>query len=178
MSVSGGPLTAANDEETGENRRQASTERRRQGRTAATFAVSEASAAEADGRCVHLCLAEDIAIGGITIKHAKGLTHEPRTEVSLRFALPGSTQEIEARGEIVSDARAGRFRRTGVRFVAVRPEHQQLIGGLLPPPLSENAVSRSTAGRHESATFLVVAARRSGGPDRRADHDRRLTSRG
>jgi hypothetical protein len=47
--------------------------------------------------------------------------------VALRFSLPGSNEEIEARGEIVSDAKAGRFRRTGVRFLAVRPEHQQLI---------------------------------------------------
>ena len=97
-------------------------DRRDTGRIPATFGVSEA-----DGAGVHLCQAEDIAIGGITIKHARGLSHEPRTEVALRFALPGSTQEIEARGEIVSDASAGRFRRTGVRFIAVRPEHQQLI---------------------------------------------------
>jgi c-di-GMP-binding flagellar brake protein YcgR len=99
-----------------------SEERRNMGRVSTTFAVSER-----DGSQVHLCQAEDIAIGGMTIKHAKGLAHEPRTEVSLRFSLPGSTEEIEARGEIVSDARAGRFRRTGVRFIAVRPEHQQLI---------------------------------------------------
>ena len=87
-----------------------------------TFAVSER-----DGEQVHLCQAEDIGIGGITIKHAKGLAHEPRTEVALRFSLPGSSEEIEARGEIVSDTGVGRFRRTGVRFIAVRPEHQQLI---------------------------------------------------
>ena len=97
-------------------------DRRDTGRIPATFGVSEA-----DGSGVHLCQAEDIAIGGITIKHARGLTHEPRTEVALRFALPGSNREIEARGEIVSDASAGRFRRTGVRFIAVHPEHQQLI---------------------------------------------------
>ena len=104
------------------DRRRREEERRNTGRIATTFAVSER-----DGTAVHLCQAEDIAIGGITIKHAKGLTHEPRTEVSLRFSLPGSNEEIEARGEIVSDARAGRFRRTGVRFIAVRPEHQKLI---------------------------------------------------
>jgi c-di-GMP-binding flagellar brake protein YcgR len=100
----------------------ANNDRRGTGRVSATFAVSEA-----DGSHVHLCQAEDIAIGGITIKHAKGLSHEPRTEVALRFALPGSREEIVARGEIVSDSKAGRFRRTGVRFIAVQPEHQQLI---------------------------------------------------
>jgi len=102
--------------------RAAGGDRRRARRTAATFGVFEA-----DGTAVHLCQAEDIALGGITIKHAPGLTHELRTEVALRFALPGSTEEIEARGEIVSDEKAGRFGRTGVRFIAVRPEHQQLI---------------------------------------------------
>jgi PilZ domain len=104
------------------DRRQSDEERRGNGRVQATFAVSEV-----DGNHVHLCQAEDIAIGGITIKHARGLSHEPRTEVALRFALPGSLEEIVARGEIVSDGRAGRFRRTGVRFIAVRPEDQQLI---------------------------------------------------
>jgi c-di-GMP-binding flagellar brake protein YcgR len=103
-------------------RRQTDAERRRAGRVVATFAVSEA-----DGAHVHLCQAEDIAVGGITIKHAGGLSHQPRTEVALRFALPGSHEEIQATGEIVSDSRAGRFRRTGVRFIAVRPEHQRLI---------------------------------------------------
>ena len=103
-------------------RRQTEEERRGTGRVHATFAVCEA-----DGAHVHLCQAEDIAVGGITIKHARGLAHQPHTEVDLRFALPGSREEIEARGEIVSDTRAGRFRRTGVRFITVRPEHQQLI---------------------------------------------------
>ena len=119
---------------------QGGSDRRRADRRSATFAVSESEAHDGDaghgghggpdtcgGMRIHLCQAEDIALGGITIKHAQGLTHEPRTEVSLKFALPGSREEIVARGEIVSDARAGRFRRTGVRFIAVRPEHQQLI---------------------------------------------------
>src|SRR4051794_29945947 len=97
-------------------------ERRHARRTFATFGVSEE-----DGERIHLCQAEDIALGGITIKHAPGLSHEPHTEVALRFALPGSTEQIEARGEIVSDAKVGRFRRTGVRFTDVQPEHQQLI---------------------------------------------------
>jgi len=108
-------------------------ERRGSERVSATFAVREASAAEAahaaacNSRDVHLCQAEDIALGGITIKHAKGQSHNPPAEVVLRFALPGSHEEIDARGVIVSDVRAGRFRRTGVRFIAIRPEHQQLI---------------------------------------------------
>ena len=58
--------------------RQADEDRRRAGRVPATFGVSEA-----DGSHVHLCQAEDIAIGGITIKHARGRSHQPRTEVAL-----------------------------------------------------------------------------------------------
>ena len=118
-------MSASDDRVTTRPLRQRGTveeERRENGRVPATFAVSEAS-----GRHVHLCQAEDIAVGGITIKHARDLTHDLRTEVALRFALPGSREEIEAKGEIVSDSRAGRFRRTGVRFIAVRPEHEQLI---------------------------------------------------
>ena len=121
--------TAEGDGRRGETRtdgrtgaRAESGDRRRARRTAATFGVSEE-----DGQAVHLCQAEDIALGGITIKHAPGLTHELWTEVALRFSLPGSTEEIEARGEIVSQAKSGRFGRTGVRFIAVRPEHEQLI---------------------------------------------------
>ena len=104
------------------DRRQIDEERRGTGRVPATFAVSEAA-----GSHVHLCQAEDIAPGGITIKHASGLEHRPRTEVALRFALPGSREEIHARGEIVSDSRVGQFRRTGVRFIALHPAHEQLI---------------------------------------------------
>lgn len=111
------------------DRRANRSERRRALRVPATFAVLEEGDGEGHprGSHLHLCQAEDIAPGGITIKHPKDQDHQPNTEVALRFALPGSTEEIEARGEIVSDSRVGRFRRTGVRFIALRPEHQQLI---------------------------------------------------
>ena len=113
------------------DRRANRSERRRALRVPATFAVLEEGQSQGQGQPqgshLHLCQAEDIAPGGITIKHPKDQDHQPNTEVALRFALPGSTEEIEARGEIVSDSRVGRFRRTGVRFIALRPEHQQLI---------------------------------------------------
>jgi c-di-GMP-binding flagellar brake protein YcgR len=108
-------------------RRRSGSDRRETSRISATFGVQEAVQDGDDAGHVHLCQAEDIALGGITIRHARGLEHQPRTEVALRFALPGTGEEIEARGEIVSDLKAGRFRRTGVRFIAVRPEHQKLI---------------------------------------------------
>ena len=53
----------------------------------------------------------------------------PHSEVELAFALPGSHEEISARGLVVSDGVAGSFRRTGVRFIALQPEHAQLIAG-------------------------------------------------
>jgi hypothetical protein len=34
-----------------------------------------------------------------------------------------------ARGVVVNDVVVGSFRRTGVRFIAVRPEHAKLIAG-------------------------------------------------
>jgi len=108
------------------DRRRTEQDRRETSRVAATFGVQEA-VPEGDAKHVHLCQAEDIALGGITIRHARGLEHLPQTEVALRFSLPGSGEEIEARGQIVSDVKAGRFRRTGVRFIAVLPEHQRLI---------------------------------------------------
>src|SRR3569623_2769819 len=83
-------------------------DRRNANRTSATCGVSEE-----DGTRIHLCQAEDIAIGGITIKHADGLSHELRTEVALRIALPGSPEQLEARGEIVSAAKADKNRLTG-----------------------------------------------------------------
>jgi hypothetical protein len=51
------------------------------------------------------------------------------SEVALAFALPGTGEEISARGLVVYDSSEGGFRRTGVRFLALRPEHAQLIAG-------------------------------------------------
>ena len=90
----------------------------------AVFAVKKSLA----GR-VQLCQAEDIGPAGITIRRPRGVTVQPRTEVALAFALPGSREEIAARGEVVNDAVVGSFRRTGVRFIALRPEDAQLIAG-------------------------------------------------
>jgi hypothetical protein len=106
------------------DRRRASKDRRQTQRIPAVFAVKKAM-----GRSVQLCQAEDINPSGITIKRPRGSHALPRTEVELAFALPGSHEEISARGLVVSDCVDGSFRRTGVRFIAVRPEHAQLIAG-------------------------------------------------
>jgi hypothetical protein len=90
----------------------------------AVFAVKKGG-----GRGLQLCQAEDIAPAGMTIKRPRGSSVPPSTEIELAFALPGSAHEISARGMVVSDVVAGGFRRTGVRFIALRPEYEQLIAG-------------------------------------------------
>ena len=106
------------------DRRRAPTERRLTERVAAVFAVKKTL-----GRNVQLCQAEDLTPSGMTMKRPRGTFIIPRTEVDLSFALPGSKEEISARGVVVHDVVAGSFRRTGVRFIAVRPEHARLIAG-------------------------------------------------
>jgi hypothetical protein len=112
-------------------RRVAPAERRRCDRVPAVFAVKRAlpGADNPTRRHVQLCQAEDIAPAGMTIKRPRGSAVKPRTELTLSFSLPGSREEIWARGLVVSDATVGSFRRTGVRFIALRPEHEQLIAG-------------------------------------------------
>ena len=106
------------------DRRRIAADRRQAERVPAVFAVKKAI-----GRNVQLCQAEDITPSGITMKRPRGTFIVPRTEIDLSFALPGSAEEISARGVVVHDVVVGSFRRTGIRFIAVRPEHQQLIAG-------------------------------------------------
>jgi hypothetical protein len=106
------------------DRRRAPEERRQTTRVPAVFAVKESF-----GRQIQLCQAEDIAPSGMTIKRPRGSGALPRAEVSVSFSLPGSREEIAARGLVVSDGMSGGFRRTGLRFIALRPDHVQLIAG-------------------------------------------------
>jgi hypothetical protein len=106
------------------DRRKLDRDRRGATRTPAVFAVKKAFA----GR-ISLCQAEEIGTSGITIRRPRGSTVPARAEVSLSFALPGSQEEIAARGIVVNDGADGSFRRTGVRFIALRPEHERLIAG-------------------------------------------------
>ncbi len=113
------------------DRRRAPQERRQTDRVPAVFAVKKAITGP-EGRPsdrIQLCQAEDIAPAGMTIKRPRGSAVLPRTEVALSFALPGSDDRISARGLVVSDASAGSFRRTGVRFIALAPHHAQAIAG-------------------------------------------------
>jgi len=113
------------------DRRRAPQERRQTDRVPAVFAVKKAITGpegRVDGH-IQLCQAEDIAPAGMTIKRPRGSAVLPRTELALSFALPGSDDEISARGLVVSDASTGSFRRTGVRFLALTPQHAQAIAG-------------------------------------------------
>src|SRR4029078_4576235 len=105
-------------------RRRTAADRRQAERVPAVFAVKKSL-----GRNVQLCQAEDITPSGMTMKRPRGSFIVPRTEIDLSFALPGSAEEISARGVVVHDVVVGSFRRTGVRFIAVQPEHAQLIAG-------------------------------------------------
>jgi len=105
-------------------RRLIASDRRGMPRKRAVFAVKKSQSG-----AVQLCQAEDIAPGGITILRPRGTSVQPTTEVSLAFALPGTREEIATTGVVVNDVVAGGFRRTGVRFIALRPEHARLIAG-------------------------------------------------
>jgi c-di-GMP-binding flagellar brake protein YcgR len=103
-------------------RRKTARDRRKGLRIAATFAVKQS----ADGH-VQLCQAEDISPGGMAIKRPQDQSQLPRTAVALKFELPGTREEIVTEAVVTHDATAGSFRRTGVGFIALRPEHQQAI---------------------------------------------------
>jgi hypothetical protein len=106
------------------DRRRLAGDRRAGERTPAVFAVKKSFA----GR-ISLCQAEDIGPSGITIRRPRGTTVPASAEVSLSFSLPGSAEEIAARGVVINDGLEGSFRRTGVRFIALRPDHERLIAG-------------------------------------------------
>jgi hypothetical protein len=106
------------------DRRRVTADRRQALRTPAVFAVKKAFA----GR-ISLCQAEDIGTSGITIRRPRGTIVPASAEVALSFSLPGSAEEIAARGVVINDDVDGGFRRTGVRFIALRPDHERLIAG-------------------------------------------------
>jgi c-di-GMP-binding flagellar brake protein YcgR len=106
------------------DRRRLAEDRRGASRTPAVFAVKKSFA----GR-VSLCQAEDIGPSGMTIRSPRGTNVPAHAEVTLAFALPGHPEEIAAKGVVINDGASGSFRRTGVRFIALRPEHERLIAG-------------------------------------------------
>ena len=104
------------------DRRRTARDRRQGPRVSVTFAVKESL-----GDQVELCQAEDISPGGMAIRRLRDLQQSPRTAVALCFELPGTREEILAEAVVTHDQSAGSFRRTGVGFIALRPEQQQAI---------------------------------------------------
>jgi hypothetical protein len=104
------------------DRRKTPRDRRQGPRIPATFAVRQSF-----GDKVELCQAEDISPGGMAIKRLRDRSQSPRSPVALHFELPGTREEIIAEAVVTHDASAGSFRRTGVGFIALRPEQQQAI---------------------------------------------------
>src|SRR4051794_17061283 len=104
------------------DRRRAERERRQARRVAAVFAVKETA-----GQRVPLGQAEDIAPCGMTLRWPKDAALLPDGTMALTFELPGTQAPIAARAAVVNTRRTGRYRRTGVRFVALEPEAERRI---------------------------------------------------
>ena len=88
----------------------------------AVFAVKHAA-----GPSVQLGQAEDIGVSGMALRWPKDAALTAPTAVTLTFQLPGSRESIAAAAQVVNDRTAGRYRRTGVRFLDLDPQHAELI---------------------------------------------------
>jgi hypothetical protein len=77
---------------------------------------------------LYLGQAEDIGPGGITLRRPRDLPVGPKTPITMSFDLPGTGATIDVDGLVVTDCRAGSFRRTGIRFVAPSAEQLALLG--------------------------------------------------
>lgn len=102
------------------DRRRAERDRRLSRRVPAVFAVKHTV-----GRDVQLGQAEDIGLCGMALRWPKDAA--VRSPVTLTFELPGTREPIAASAQVVNDRYAGRYRRTGVRFTALLPQHAELI---------------------------------------------------
>ena len=74
------------------------------------------------GPDMHLGQCEDLAPNGMSLRRPGGLPLAMGMPVRLWFELPGYGEEISAQAVVVSDQRAGKFRRTGLRFSNVAPD--------------------------------------------------------
>ena len=79
---------------------------------------------------VQLGQAEDLGPGGMTLRRLPEFPAPPGSAITLTFALPEGTPAaplLKVTGVVVSDALAGTFRRTGVRFAGLSDEATQRI---------------------------------------------------
>jgi hypothetical protein len=104
------------------DRRRVARDRRQARRVPAVFAVKNTT-----GPRVHLGQAEDIGPTGMTLRWPKDMPVAAEGPVALTFQLPGTHVPIAAQAQVVNTRPTGRFRRTGVRFVALAPEAAQRI---------------------------------------------------
>lgn len=98
-------------------RRRTREDRRQSDRVLSIFAVKSAV-----GPDIHLGQCEDLAPVGMSLKRPGGLPLAMGMPVLLWFELPGYGEEIAAQAVVVSDQRAGKFRRTGLRFCGIAAE--------------------------------------------------------
>jgi hypothetical protein len=80
----------------------------------------------AGGR-VQLGQAEDLGPAGMMLRWPREASLAAEGPLWLTFALPGMGDPLAARGLVVSDQRAGRFRRTGVRFAGLSADTARVI---------------------------------------------------
>ena len=103
-------------------RRRTREDRRFNDRVLSIFAVKSAV-----GPDMHLGQCVDLAPNGMSLRRPGGLPLATGMPVQLSFELPGYGEEITAQAVVVSDQRAGKFRRTGLRFSNVAPEAMRKI---------------------------------------------------
>jgi c-di-GMP-binding flagellar brake protein YcgR len=107
------------------DRRQGIPDRRVALRVPAVFAVKSFLR----GR-VQLGQAEDLGVGGMTLRRLPDVPAAPGAPISLTFALPVSGRDdslLRLQGVVVSDRLDGTFRRTGVRFAGVGSDTQEVL---------------------------------------------------
>jgi c-di-GMP-binding flagellar brake protein YcgR len=102
------------------DRRRADRDRRLSRRVSAVFAVKNMA-----GPFVQLGQAEDIGVDGMAMRWPKDAAF--LSPISISFELPGTREPIAASAQVVNDRYAGRYRRTGVRFTSLDPQHAELI---------------------------------------------------
>lgn len=118
-------------------RRRSRSERRAWQRLPVRVAVRQQVLGENQGPSVLLAQSSDLGLGGMRIWR-RSSEQDPdlraHTEVELAFELPGTTDLLTVRGEVVFDAPgdpeqggAGRLRATGVRFCGLSEREQELL---------------------------------------------------
>ncbi|HEY0707978.1 MAG TPA: PilZ domain-containing protein [Polyangia bacterium] len=107
------------------DRRQGIPDRRVALRVPAVFAVKSFLR----GR-VQLGQAEDLGVGGMTLRRLPDVPAAPGVPISLTFALPVAGYDaplLRVQGVVVSDKLDGTFRRTGVRFAGLASETAETL---------------------------------------------------